>query len=316
MGAGYAGYAAAMAPAITGEACAACSGDDLVPHLRVAGELGDTGLVPTTDQFGTALGDIVRCTTCGHMQLRPLPDERDLDAAYGDAESADYVEEAVGQRETARRVLARIERHVASGELLDVGAWLGYLVAEAGDRGWTAMGVEPSVFASAFARERLGVDVRRGGLFDTELPAARFAAVTMGDVIEHFVQPEAALDRIGGLLAPGGVLWLALPDAGSRVARAMGRRWWSVIPTHVQYFTRRSIGALLERRGYEVLEIASAPKVFTVRYYLERIGGYSRPVAGALVGAARAAGVADRMWAPDFRDRMSVIARGPRAADR
>jgi hypothetical protein len=29
------------------------------------------------------------------------------------------------------------------------------------------------------------------------------------------------------------------------------------------------------------------------------------------VRAARAAGVADRMWAPDFRDRMQVIARAP-----
>ena len=308
MGAGNAGYAAAMPPEISAQACAACGGHDLVPHLRVAGELGDAGLLPTTDQFGTALGDIVRCTTCGHMQLRPLPAERDLDAAYGDAESADYVEEAAGQRETARRVLGRLERHVAPGELLDVGAWIGYLVAEAGDRGWSAMGVEPSAFASAFARERLGVDVRTGGLFDTELPAARFAAVTMGDVIEHFVRPEAALDRVGSLLAPGGVLWLALPDAGSRVARTMGRRWWSVIPTHVQYFTRGSVVQLLERSGFEVLDVRSSPKAFSVRYYLERVRGYSPRLARLLVRGAERLGLADRMWAPDFRDRMAVIA--------
>jgi hypothetical protein len=45
MGAGYAGYAAAIPPAITAEACAACGGHDPVPHLRVAGELGDAGLI-------------------------------------------------------------------------------------------------------------------------------------------------------------------------------------------------------------------------------------------------------------------------------
>jgi hypothetical protein len=105
------------------------------------------------------------------------------------------------------------------------------------------------------------------------------------------------------------VLWLALPDAGSRLARAMGRRWWSVLPTHVQYFTRHSIAALLHRNGYEVLEIRTAPKAFTVGYYLERIGGYSPGAARGLVGAASAAGVAERMWAPDFRDRMAVLAR-------
>ena len=104
---------------------------------------------------------------------------------------------------------------------------------------------------------------------------------------------------------------MALPDAGSPVARRLGKRWWSVIPTHVQFFTRDSIRTLLERHGWEVLEIATAPKAFSVRYYLERVGGYSPPVARLLVGGAKAARVADRMWAPDFRDRMAVIARAP-----
>ena len=68
---------------------------------------------------------------------------------------------------------------------------------------------------------------------------------------------------------------------------------------------------LLRRRNFEPLWSGTAPKAFTVRYYLERIGGYSRPAAGALAGAASALGLADRMWAPDFRDRMAVVARGP-----
>jgi SAM-dependent methyltransferase len=146
-------------------------------------------------------------------------------------------------------------------------------------------------------------------LFSAELPAAAFDAVTMGDVVEHLTDPGAALRRTRGLLAPSGVLWLTLPDAGSRVARAMRRRWWSVIPTHVQYFTRSSLSTLLERQGFQVLEITTAPKAFTVGYYLGRINGYSVPLGRALVGAAKQTGIAERIWAPDFRDRMSVIAR-------
>jgi hypothetical protein len=82
-----------------------------------------------------------------------------------------------------------------------------------------------------------------------------------------------------------------------------------VLPTHVQYFTRGSINALLARSGFELLAVDTAPKAFTVRYYLERIGGYSRPLASGLTRAAKAVGVAERMWAPDFGDRMAVIAR-------
>jgi hypothetical protein len=83
--------------------CAACGAAGLVPHLSVAGERGEDGLIPTTDRFGTALGDIVRCRHCGHMQLEPMPDPSMLADAYGQASSMAYIDEEAGQRETARR---------------------------------------------------------------------------------------------------------------------------------------------------------------------------------------------------------------------
>ena len=293
-----------------------------MPHLKVAGDAGPAGLIPTTDRFGTALADIVRCPACSHRQTDPMPADAVLESAYAGAASQDYVAEEAGQRATARRVLERIEARLAPApipdnggprhrKLLDLGCWMGFLLSEAKARGWVVLGVEPSAFASAYARERLGLDVRTGDLLSTELPRAHFDAVVMGDVLEHLPRPGEALERIAELLRPGGIAWLALPDAGSVVARALRARWWSVIPTHVQFFTRRSLRTLLERHGGTVLEITTAPKAFSVRYYLARAGGYSPPLARALVRGARAAGVADRMWAPDFRDRMAVIARAP-----
>jgi SAM-dependent methyltransferase len=292
-------------------ACAACASTVVVPHLRVAGTTGVEGLIPTTDRFGSALADVVRCIACGHMQLERFPTDAELAEAYAQAESEDYVEEEAGQRATARLALERIERHAARGALLDLGCWVGFLLAEARDRGWHTVGVEPSEFASAYARKRLGLDVIRAGLLDADLPDRGFDAVVLGDVIEHLPDPSGALHRIAGMLRPGGVVYMSLPNAGSRVARRLGPRWWSVIPTHVQYFTRPSLFTLLRRSGYEPLWAGTAPKAFTVRYYLDRLGGYSRPAADTLVGAAAAAGVADRMWAPDFRDRMATIARVP-----
>ena len=291
--------------------CAACDAAGLEPHFSVAGEAGPDGLIPSTARFGTALADIVRCLSCGHMQLHPMPDQGTLATGYAAAASDEYVDEEAGQRETARRALARIERYVSHrGALLDLGCWVGFLLAEARDRGWSrTLGVEPSEFASGYARERLGLEVVTADLFAVSLQPGAFDAVTLGDTIEHLVSPADAFVRIRELLAPGGVVWLALPDAGSVIARAMGRRWWSVIPTHVQYFTRSSLERLLERCGFEQLEISSAPKAFTVGYYLERIGGYSPAVGRGLGRTATAARLADRIWAPDFRDRMAVIAR-------
>ena len=288
--------------------CAACGADGLRAHLRVAGGAGEAGLIPTTDRFGVALADFVRCPVCGHAQLEPMPGDAQLEEAYRDAASGDYLEEERGQRTTAASELARIERHVPRERLADLGCWVGFLVDEAARRGWRAVGVEPSEWAAEQARAR-GLEVVVAPLLDADLPAAAFTAVTLGDVIEHLPDPGTALDRIARLLAPGGVLWLATPDAGSRIARAMGRRWWSVIPTHVHLFTRTSIVRLLERHGFEVLEVTTSPKAFSVRYYLERLGGYWPPLARGLVWLARRAGVAQRIWTPDFGDRMAVVAR-------
>ena len=246
------------------------------------------------------------------MQLDRFPAEEELARLYAEAASDDYVEEEAGQRESARRVLRQVERYAEPGPLLDVGCWVGFLMAEARERGWEPLGVEPSLFAATYARERLGLDVVSGDFFAADLPRERFTAVLLGDVLEHLVQAGAALDRVAPLLAPGGVLVLQLPDAGSAVARALGKRWWSVIPTHIHYFTRRSIRTLLARHGYEAVHVGTDPKAFTVRYYLEKGGGYAPRLSRALVRAAGRGGVAERMWAPDFRDRMLVIARPAR----
>lgn len=277
--------------------------------MRVSGAMGDEGLIPTTDSFGTALADIVRCLDCTHMQLEGFPADAVLEEAYGEAASDDYVDEEAGQRATAVSVLGEIERHSSRGELVDLGCWVGFLLDEARSRGWTVRGVEPSEFASSFARERFGLDVATSGLEEADLAESSVDAVFLGDVIEHLPDAAGALDRISSALRPDGVVAMALPDAGSRLARAMGPKWWSVLPTHVHYFTRRSIGTLLARRGFEPLSFTTSPKSFTVGYYLGRIGGYSPGLSGALVGAADRAGFADRLWAPDFGDRMLVVAR-------
>lgn len=297
------------APPAAGGRCIACGAGELAPRFAVGGRADARGLVPSTDRYGTALADIVRCSRCGHMQLERFPGEVELKQAYARAESDDYLAEEEGQRATARVVLDEIERHAPRGNLVDLGCWLGYLLSEAEARGWHGIGVEPSEFASSHARDRLGLDVRTTDLFDAGLPARAFQAVLLGDVIEHLPRADLALDQIAALLASEGVLAMAVPDAGSRLARLMGARWWSVIPTHVHYFTRRSIRVLLERRGYRVLSITTSPKAFTVRYYLGRIGGYSGRLGDGLVATAERLGVADRLWAPDFHDRMLVVAR-------
>ena len=290
------------------ETCAACGARALRAHLSVAKSRGES-LVANTTSFGTAPADLLRCTACGHQQVAEFPKEVQLEEAYAAVDEGAYLDEEDGQRATARRALAQIERHVDKGAICDLGCWVGFLLSEAEKRGWETSGVEPADFAAGFARERLGLHVQTATLEGASLPTGAFDAVVLADVLEHLPEAGAALDRVHELLRPDGVLFLALPDAGGVVARALGARWWSVIPTHVHYFTRPSVTLLLARHGFQVEWVDTAPKAFTVRYYLGRLEGYSTALARAAVRAADRFGVADRLVWPDFRDRMAVVAR-------
>jgi SAM-dependent methyltransferase len=296
--------------------CVVCGEPGIRPHLRVSGAAGPEGLVPTTDRYGTALGDISRCPRCGHMQLEPMPSASRLEPALADAYSEDLLVEAAGQRADARRLLGRVREWGFTAtdrppRLLDLGCWLGLLLAEARGQGWEVTGVEPSDRAAAYAREEVELDVRTSRVLEAELPPRAYDVVVMHDVIEHLPDPRAALRRISGWAAPGGLLSLALPDAGSLLARRLGRRWWSILPTHLQYFTRGSLLSALRAEGFVPLEVTTAPKTFTVEYYLGRLHGYSPWLAARAIAAARRLGAAERLVAPDFRDRMSVLARVP-----
>lgn len=289
--------------------CPVCEKPDrhVVFTASGAGEIDPAAFRPSSDEYGQLRSSVVECDACGHRSIELPPDPAALTDAVASAVDEVSLREERGQVETAARALSRIEATVAPGRLLDVGCWTGSFVVEAKRRGWEATGVEPSAWAATRARQR-GVDVHECQLLDAPLVAGCFDVVVSNDVLEHLSDPGAVLDRISELLVPGGALYLTVPDAGSRVARVMGRRWWAVLPMHLQYFTRSSMRLLLSRHGFEVRHVATHPKVFSVRYYATRAGSLLPGVGPALERAVNRLAGGDRLIGPDLRDRMEVVA--------
>ena len=265
---------------------------------------------PSADRYGETVGTVLRCLDCGHASLEETPTDEVLAAAYGDAADPVSLDEEAGQLETANRGLKRIEQVVSPGPLVDIGCWTGSFVAAAAGRGWQASGVEPSTWAVGRAQER-GLDVRIGDLSSSGVTPESMRCVVMCDVIEHLLDVSGAIASIAEMLEPGGALYLTTPDAGGRLARMMGQRWWSILPMHVQYFTRDSMRRLLERHGLQLTHVSSHPKVFTASYYAHRLGGYSPGLARTVVRTSERLHLDQKLMAPDFHDRMEVIAVRP-----
>ena len=115
-----------------------------------------------------------------------------------------------------------------SGRLLDIGANFGYFARDAATR-FEALGIEPSALTVAWGRQHLNAPVEVGSIYDARPEfAGRFDVITLFDVIEHLPEPHDALGRIREWLAPGGRLFLTTPDAGSLIARLLGKNWWYI----------------------------------------------------------------------------------------
>jgi SAM-dependent methyltransferase len=237
---------------------------------------------------------IVRCRGCGLAYVTPRPTSAELVALYSDEKyyrnlnaSPFGYPDYLGERWLLERLVVRrideIEARVGRpGRMLDVGCATGVLVEAAGRRGWTAVGVDVSAFATAQCHAR-GLDVRHGDLWGADLPRDHFDVVVLDDTIEHLVDPARALREIRTLLRPGGLITLNTPNDGGWLRRLMGRHWFHCKPPeHLYYFSPRTLPAMLERQGFHRVQTKLSGKYVTVRYLADRTKAYGVGLARAL----------------------------------
>lgn len=209
---------------------------------------------------------IAKCRRCGLVYANPRADaerilsrySRDyfwneyLPAAGAPGGKIDYT--AIDGRSGA--LLEVIRRHAPGAtRMLEVGAGAGFFLKGAEREGWQVAGVELSPDAAAFARERLALDVREGRAEEIPFEAGSFEVAVMIEVIEHLFDPAVALAAVHRTLAPGGVVLITTPNFNSLSRHVLGVDWSILSPLeHMYYFTHDTLGRLLARCGFEVLE--------------------------------------------------------------
>jgi len=137
--------------------------------------------------------------------------------------------------------------------LFEVGCAYGLFLEEASTGFLKVAGIDISEDAIQYATSVLGLTAYCEDYLSHEI-AEKADVICMWDTIEHLKHPDLYLKKAYTHLNEGGLIAITTGDIGSLNARIFGKRWRQIHPpTHLHYFSRRTITALLEKCGFEIV---------------------------------------------------------------
>lgn len=271
----------------------------------------------TTDRTLRDGSTLSECTVCSHVQ-------RDVDAcpahhrslAYGGDPGLDRVRLAL-----TTRVLERVGGR--PGSVFEMGFGAGQLLRSFLDRGVEVAGCDPDQLGSSVDPEVVQRgDLRHSTVEEVATDGLAVDLVYGVHVIEHVVDPVASLRACHDLLRPDGRLVLLTPAADSRSLQAFSQAWWLLEdPTHVRFFTARSMRHALAAAGFRDVRVSrlyadnltmeGASLVRTLRPLDRPRGVLAGTIGRWLSTAAIPAALVLRALVPRWRPTMLVTARRP-----
>ena len=243
----------------------------------------------------------------GYSSITPSPTANDLSEFYSEQyyqslQTASYQEtyDALELRYKTLKCSALVrairQAGVSDGRFLDIGAGEGFLMNEATKCGYETTGVDFSSFAISKFFPLLAGQLISGDLYETlgqlRIEGRTFSVCSAINVLEHVIDPELFLHLIRGVLAPGAVLAITVPNDFSKLHELLrsnnmiDREFWVAPPQHLHYFNSENLVSFISRQGFVLLDAYSD---FPVDWYLLHPGSnyVLDPVQGKAAHRAR-----------------------------
>jgi 2-polyprenyl-3-methyl-5-hydroxy-6-metoxy-1,4-benzoquinol methylase len=202
---------------------------------------------------------LLKCPKCGHGWANLQLDQAYLQQLYAEnyfkgEEYADYLaDKEILQLNFAKRTKQIAAQGLAPKKALEIGCAYGFFYETLKETFPSAsyQGYDISAAAISYANEHFGPHFSAENYLETNSDQA-YDAIFMWDVIEHLSDPGAFLAKAHKECEPGGILYLTTGDFGALLPKLQGKKWRMIHPpTHLHYFTQKSMTALLQQHGFE-----------------------------------------------------------------
>ncbi len=221
---------------------------------------------------------ITRCSNCGLIYAQGTIKIEDLKEFYSDGYFNRRKRDGIGFRdyledEHIHRLnfssLAKMISKNACGNLLDIGCGYGLFLDEARKKGWNVYGTEISAQGYKYAMDILGINVANQELKDCKFNDDYFDLVSLLGVVEHLIDPLAELKEINRITKSDARLIITTLDifAPVRFLKCFSYK----PPEHMFYFSRKTLGKLLNMAGFEVESVSSYWRYYTLDDIVKRV---------------------------------------------
>jgi len=233
-----------------------------------------------SSQIGLLLKDfrenhIFSCKQCSVQFMNPIFSDEYLQHYYaeyyeGEIPEANYMKAHQRDNEVKFQFIERYTQ--PPGKALDFGCGNGNFAEYAKMRGWDVIGYDVDGDAMNKVSERLGIDVESGPFESIDWKESKFDLIHAYHVIEHLKYPMRDLKKLHNLLADNGFLYIAVPNINALSVRVkfrlekLGLRRKNIgkyydSEHHIFYYSPKSLTAMLDKCGFEVVFSMNATKV-------------------------------------------------------
>lgn len=136
---------------------------------------------------------------------------------------------------TRNQVIIRVFQQTGAPLLWDIGSGTGVVATALMERGWSVIGVEPSLAGSRLTAE-LGIPTFQSSLEELKLPGESVGALSLLDVLEHVGDRSSLLAEAHRVLTSDGILLITVPALPAL---------WSQFDVHERHFLRYTRASLL-----------------------------------------------------------------------
>jgi len=241
----------------------------------------------TRETFNKGVYIYRRCLTCRVLFVANPPPAEEIHALYSEGyyEAAtlgsddrqgypSYMQAQESLTKSFVNKLGLVRSRVPSGRLLDAGAAYGTFLRLASSS-YEGIGLEVSQYAASVAQRQFGMDVKVGSIeHSSPFPDEYFDVIVMWDIIEHLINPVAALKEAFRILKPGAYIFVSTDNANNWLPRLLGSRWWAFgAPLHLCHFSKRGMEIAFERAGnYELIEMAMDLRQYSIPEVIQHFG--------------------------------------------